>query len=338
MSAARNPLKTLVTGANGFIGSHLVRVLLSEGHQVRGLLKPGTRRDTLSGLDVELVEADVRDPGRLRAAIRGCSDVFHLASHSQLWARDKRVFNEVNFQGTENVLRAACQLGVRRLVYTSSCAFLGRRQRARGEVGDERDVPTLATPLGPYSKVKFLAERLVLEHADRLDCVVVNPSIPLGRFDNSPSPQGMMVRRFLARRLPGYLERVLNLVDVRDCARGHVLALRHGRRGERYILGGPNLPLSELLIGIEKLTDVRRPGWSVPYGLALASARVMEWWARHSGRVPQASLEGVRSVRHSFAFSSAKAETELGYRCASIDQALEISVAWHRKCLAIGNK
>ncbi len=326
-------MTTLVTGANGFIGSHLVRHLLDLGEPVRALLKPGSQRATLAGLDIERFEGDIRDPEAVRAAVRGCAEVYHLASYSQLWARDRRVFVDVNFHGTENLLQAACDEGVQRLVYTSSCAFLGRTQRARGDVGDETDVPTRSAGLGPYSRVKFRAERRVLDACSALDCVVVNPSIPLGGFDTAPSPQGLMVRNFLAGTLRGYLERVLNLVDARDCARGHVLAMREGRPGRRYILGGENLPLSGLLARIEEHTGIPRPSWSVPYPLALLSARLMEWGARWSGNRPQASLEGVRSVRHSFAFSSARAEAELGYKPRPLREAIAAAVAWQQGVL-----
>jgi dihydroflavonol-4-reductase len=326
-------MKILVTGANGFIGSNLMRTLLGRNGNVRAFIKPGTPETSLDGFDIERVYGDICDVASLERAITGCTEVYHLAAYNKLWARDPSIFSHVNFRGTENVLRVALLKNVRRVVYTSTCDFIGmKRRRAAGE-GTEEDFPAHEGELpGPYALSKWRAERAALAHAaNGLDCVIVNPTIPIGAYDIAPTEPGRLIRDFLSGNLDFFVNRRMNFVDVKDCATGHVLAMEKGRSGERYILGGRNMELAEFFAKLEQIAGARGPRGRVPYVLGYGGACIMNLWSGLTGKEPRASLEAVRLIRHSFAFSSSKAEQELGYRPADINDALRRAVEWHRR-------
>jgi dihydroflavonol-4-reductase len=330
---SRRGLKIVVTGANGFIGSNLVRVLLDRGGNVRAFIKPGTQETSLDGFDMERVYGDICDVASLERAITGCTEVYHLAAYNKLWARDPSIFSRVNFRGTENVLRVAFLKNVRRVVHTSTCDFIGMKGRRMAREGTEEDFPADEAELpGPYAVSKWRAERATLAYAaNGLDCVIVNPTIPIGSYDTAPTEPGRLISNFLSGNLGFFVNRRMNFVDVKDCATGHVLAMEKGRSGERYILGGWNMELAEFFAKLEQVAGVRGPRVRLPYVLGYGGTCLMKIWSGLTGKEPRASLEAVRLIRHSFAFSSRKAEQELGYRPADISDALCRAVEWHRR-------
>ena len=326
-------MKILVTGANGFIGSNLVRTLLGRGGNVRAFIKPGTSETSLDGFDIEKVYGDICDFASLERAMTGCTEVYHLAAYNKLWARDPSIFSQINLEGTENVLRVALLKNVRRVVYTSTCDFIGMKRRRAAREGTEEDFPVHEGELlGPYTLSKWRAERATLAYAaNGLDCVIVNPTIPIGSYDIAPTEPGRLISDSLSGNLHFFVNRRMNFVDVKDCATGHVLTMEKGRPGERYILGGRNMELGEFFAKLEQVAGVRRPRVRVPYALGYGGVWIMKIWSGLTGKEPRASLEAVRLIRHSFVFSSRKAEQELGYRPADISDALRRAVEWHRR-------
>jgi dihydroflavonol-4-reductase len=326
-------LKILVTGANGFIGSNLVRTLLGRNENIRAFIKPGTPETSLDGLDIEKVYGDICDVASLERAISGCTEVYHLAAYNKLWARDPSIFSHVNFEGTENVLRVALLKNVRKVVHTSTCDFIGMKRRRAAREGTEEDFPAHEGELlGPYTLSKWRAERATLAYAaNGLDCVIVNPTIPIGSYDIGPTEPGRLISDFLSGNLHFFVNRRMNFVDVKDCATGHVLAMEKGRSGERYILGGHNMELAEFLAELGQVAGVRGSGVRLPYALGYGGTWIINLWSGLTGKEPRASLEAVRLIRHSFAFSSRKAEQELGYRPADIGDALRRAVEWYRR-------
>jgi len=325
-------MKTLVTGATGFVGAAVVRLLLDMGEAVRVLVRANSDRGNLAGLSVELVEGDLTDSESLRFAVRGCSALYHVAALYQLWTPDPDSLYRTNIDGTVDLLMAAADAGIGRIVYTSSVATLG--SFGDGRRADERTPATLADMTGHYKRSKFLAEeavrRLVREHA--LPVVIVNPSAPVGAGDRKPTPTGRLILDAAAGRMPAYVDTGLNIVHVDDVAEGHVRAFERGRIGERYILGGENLSLEALLHKIAALVDRPPPRWRLPLGAMLPLAYVAEGFARLSGKdsEPRLTLDAVRMARKKMYFSSAKAERELGYCHRPADQALADGVRWFR--------
>lgn len=320
-------MRSLVTGATGFVGSAVTRRLLREGHRVRVLARPGSDRRNLQGIDVEVVEGDLTDAASLGRGCNDCDAVFHVAADYRLWAPQPEQLYRTNVEGTRTLLEAALKAKVPRIVYTSSVATLGIP--AHGEPGDEATPVSLADMVGHYKRSKFLAEQLVSDYASRgCPVVIVNPSTPLGPRDIKPTPTGRMVRDAVAGRMPAYVDTGLNIVHVDDVADGHWLAFRHGRVGERYILGGTNLSLRELLFEIADIVGRKPPRWRLPHGVVMPVAYVAEAWARLSGRPPIATVEEIRMSRKRMFFTSAKAERELGYAAGPVRLALEDAVAW----------
>jgi dihydroflavonol-4-reductase len=341
-------MKALVTGATGFVGAHLARLLLDRGTAVRCLVRPagaaagqGTpatrrartttttarRQDLLAGLAVEIAPGDLREPAALRDAVAGCDVVYHCAADYRLYAPDPGEMYAANVTGTENLLAACAQAGTSRVVYTSSVGALGLRPD--GEPADETTPVSLDAMIGPYKRSKFQAERVAEQWAARgLPVVTVNPSTPVGDGDVKPTPTGQMVVDFLERRFPAYVDTGLNLIDVRDVAAGHLLAAEKGRAGERYILGHRNMTLKEILDELALLTGLPSPRVRVPHWLPLGVAYATTAVARLTGRPPRATPEAVRMSRHRMYFAADKAVRELGLPQSPIEPALARAVSW----------
>jgi dihydroflavonol-4-reductase len=321
----------LVTGANGFLGAAVVRALLAEGRRVRAFVRPGSDRRNLEGLPIEIAEGDVTDRRSLQGAVRGCEAVFHVAADYRLWVLDAAPMYRTNVEGSVNVLEAAADAGARRLVYTSSVAALGLNADRRP--ADETTPVSIDDMIGAYKRSKFLAEEAVRRRAAelRFPTVIVNPSTPIGPRDVKPTPTGRIVLDAAAGRMPAYVDTGLNIVHVDDVARGHLLALAAGRDGERYILGGRDMTLREILevVGAHvgrPASRVRLPHWFV-YPIALLA----EGGARITRREPRVTLDGVRMSRKHMYFSSAKAERELGYRWRDPALAIVEAIDWFKQ-------
>ncbi len=319
----------LVTGGSGFVGAHVVRALVAEGHDVRCLVRPGSRLDNLEGLAVEVVAGDLTDPSTLARAVRGVATLYHVAADYRLWAKDPRELYLANVGGTENILRAAADAGVARVVYTSSVAALGLKDD--GSPADETTPVERRRIIGHYKKSKYDAERVAEGWAARgLALVIVNPSTPIGERDIKPTPTGQMIVDFLNRRIPAYVDTGLNLVDVRDVAAGHLAAAQKGRAGERYILGNRNMSLKEILDLLARLTGRPSPSVRLPHWIPLAAAAVTTAASRVTGRAPRVSFESVRMATHRMFFDAGKAVRELRLPQTPVEEPLSRAVAWFR--------
>jgi dihydroflavonol-4-reductase len=326
-------MKAFLTGATGFIGGRLARALIEDGVEVRALARPGGDRRTLAGAPVEIVEGDLNSAGDeavpfLSEAISGCDVVFHVAAHYSLWLKDGETIYRANVEGTRNLLEAARRVRVKRFVHTSSVAAIG--VPAPGSLGTEATQTSLPELVSDYKKSKYLAEQAALAAArDGLDVVIVNPSTPVGAGDVKPTPTGEIVLRFLQNRMPAYVHTGLNLIDVDDVARGHILAWWKGRTGERYILGHRNLSLKTMLDMLASLTGRPAPRFAVPHILPLTVAYIDEMiLARYCGKTPQVSFSSVRMSQKVMYYDSSKAVRELGLPQRPIEEALEKSVRW----------
>lgn len=321
-------MKAFVTGATGFIGGNLVRALLAEGHQLRALVRPQSDQRNLTGLPLELAAGDLSDPQQLADQITGCDAVFHVAAHYSLWAKDREAIYRANVIGTKNLLAAARTVGIKRFIHTSSVAAVGLPDA--GTLADEETQTTLQSLISDYKKSKFLAEQAAREAAQNgLDVVIVNPSTPIGPHDVKPTPTGEIIMRFLRNRMPAYVHTGLNLIDVDDVVRGHLLAWQKGRTGERYILGHRNLTLKEMLEMLATVTGKAAPRFAVPHALPLAVAFVDEMiLARYFGKTPQVSFYSVRMSQKAMYYDSSKAVRELGLPQSPIEGAIEKAVGW----------
>jgi dihydroflavonol-4-reductase len=314
---------TLVTGASGFIGWHVARLLAERGQKVRALVRPTSR---LRELEVEPVVGDLRDAGSLDRAVAGCGRVFHVAADYRLWARHPDELYGSNVDGTRNLLEAARKHGVERFVYTSTVGCIGV---PRGGLGDETVPVTLDEMAGAYKRSKFLAERLALEFAaSGFPVVVVNPTAPVGDHDVKPTPTGKIVLDFLKGAMPAFIDTGLNLVDVRDTAEAHLLAAERGKPGDRYIVGCENLTLAEILQKLARLTGKEAPRVKLPYAVAYAVGVVSTGWARVTGHPPRAPLDAVRMAKKKMFVSTEKARRELGFAPGPVDAALGRAVEW----------
>jgi dihydroflavonol-4-reductase len=321
-------LRAFVTGATGFLGAHVARVLAGQGAELRLLVRPTSDPRNIEGLAADRVTGDLRSPESLEKAMTGCDTVFHVAADYRLWVRDPEQMYRSNVEGTRAVLAAARKNGVRRVVYTSSVATIGFS--SNGSVADEQSPVLLANMIGHYKRSKFMAEQVALAAGrSGQDVVVVNPSTPIGEMDIKPTPTGRIVVDFLKQNFPAYVDTGLNLVDATECARGHVAALERGRRGERYILGGENLTLKQILDKLGAITGLPSPKIRLPYFMALATGVVDEMiTGRLRGKDPRATIDAVRMGRKKMFVSSAKAERELGWQIVPVDQALRRAAAW----------
>lgn len=323
-------MRAFVTGGTGFIGANVVRALLARGFKVRALVRPNSDRRNLEGLDIELVQGDVRDFPSVKRAMQDCGLAFHVAALYSFWVRPRRLIYEVNVDGTRNVLQAALELGIERVVYTSSVAALGLR-----EDGRPADEDTPVNPkhiIGDYKKSKYLAQEVALAYAKKgLPVVIVNPTFPVGPYDIKPTPTGQVIRDFLERRMPAYLETGMNVVAASDVAEGHLLAAEKGRIGEKYILGGENLTMRELLEALSRITGLPAPRVRLPYWPILALSYLNAGWCRLAGGTPRMTPDTVRMSRHYMFFSPRKAVEELGLPQTPAEEALRRAVDWFRK-------
>ncbi|MFO1060606.1 MAG: NAD-dependent epimerase/dehydratase family protein [Dongiaceae bacterium] len=322
-------MTVLVTGATGFIGSAVARRALAAGADVRVLARPGGDRRNLAGLKVEIVEGDLRRPESLAAALDGCRALFHVAADYRFWVPDPAELYRANVDGTLALMRAAAEAGVERIVYTSSVATLGIP--GDGTPGDEATPVDLADMIGAYKRSKFLAEARVRALATAgLPAVIVNPSAPVGPRDVKPTPTGRIIVDAAAGRMPAFVDTGLNIVHVEDCAEGHWLAFERGRPGERYVLGGEDLSLRQILGIVADLTGRPPPRIRLPHRPVMGLAHLAERWARLTGRPPFATVDELRMAEKHMFFSSAKAAAELGYRARPAREAIGDAVAWFR--------
>ena len=318
-----------LTGATGFLGSHVARALAEQGADLRLLVRASSNTKNIADLKADLVTGDLRDPASIAKAASGCEVIFHVAADYRLWVRDPQEMYRSNVEGTRAILDAARKNGVRRVVYTSSVATMGFT--SNGQPADEDSPVALANMIGPYKRSKFMAEQVAIEAArEGLDVVIVNPSTPVGERDIKPTPTGRIVVDFLKKKFPAYVDTGLNLVDATECARGHVAALEKGRSGERYILGGENLSLAEILRRIAVIVGRRPPRLRLPLGVVWPVAAVAEAMGRVTGREPMVTFDGLRMARKKMYFSAAKAERELGYHARPAQQALAEAIQWFR--------
>lgn len=324
-------MTALVTGASGFVGSAVVRRLLRAGESVRVLVRPTSDHRNLEGLAVDVATGDLCDPASLERALAGCRALYHVAADYRLWVRRPEELYATNVEGTEALMRAAGEAGVERIVYTSSVATLGLT--ADGRPADEDTAVSLADMVGHYKRSKYLAEEAVqrLIREDELPAVIVNPSTPVGPRDVKPTPTGRMIVETARGRIPAVVDTGLNVVHVDDVAEGHLLAYAHGRPGERYVLGGENKHLLEILGNVARCAEVRPPRVRLPHGAVMPIAYLGEAWGRLTGREPFATVDGVRMARKRMYFSSAKAERELGYRARPAAEAEREAVQWFRE-------
>ncbi len=323
----------LVTGASGFVGSAIVRHLLAAGYQVRVLLRAESPPDNLAGLDIQQVIGDLTDAASLKAAVKGCSSLIHTAADYRLWAPDFDVIYAANVQGTKHIMHAALDAGIERIVYTSSVATLGVCANgiyANKTLADENTPSSLGEMIGHYKRSKFMAEAVVRKMAaeDGLPVVIVNPSMPAGPRDIKPTPSGQMILDSARGHMPAYVNTGLNIVHVDDVAKGHLLALEHGKIGERYILGGENLTLKDILSRISILTEKKPPRICLPHNFVLPLAWIAEKLAQITSTPPRMTVDGVRMAKKHMYYSSAKAEKELGYTHRPAIEALHDAVDW----------
>lgn len=331
-------MSTLVTGATGFVGSHVARQLVNAGHSVRVLVRGNSNFQLLEGLDVERVEGDLRDGESLDRAMRGVRLAFHVAADYRLWARNPSEIYQSNVEGTKRLFEAAARAGVERVVYTSTVATIAVPSETEN-LPNEATRATLDQMIGHYKRSKFLAE-LEAEKAVAagVPVVIVNPTTPVGPGDWKPTPTGRIVVDFLNGKMPAYVDTGLNVADVEDVAAGHLLAAANGRIGERYILGGRNMTLKQILDALAKITGRPAPRVRIPHAVALAAGYVDEWISRLTGRDPQIPVEGVKMSRHRMFVQSDKAERELGYKPQPVEPALERAVRWYETFGYVGGR
>lgn len=324
-------MTVLVTGATGFLGSAVVRLLLAENAQVRVLARPGSVRTNVDGLAVEVVEGDLRDPASLAAACRGCRGLYHVAADYRLWVPDVNELYQSNVEGTRALMLAALDAGVERIVYTSSVAVLGLNRD--GTPANEDTPVTLNDMIGHYKRSKFLAEQVVdeLVATRNLPAVIVNPSTPIGPRDVKPTPTGRVIRDAACGRIPAYVDTGLNVAHVDDVAAGHLLAYAKGAIGRRYILGGENLSLREILAVVAEACGRRPPFVRLPRRAVYPVAWVQEWWAGlRGGPEPQVTVDALRMAAKKMYFDCARAQRELGYTSRPARAAIIDALLWFR--------
>ena len=320
-------MSTLVTGAAGFLGSHVTRQLVARGDDVRVLLRASSTNRAIADLPLEYVTGDLRDPASLDRAMKGVKRVFHVAADYRLWAKRKQDIYDSNVGGTKNLLDAAKRAGVEQLIYTSTVATIAvDRPQHPNEFTDAK----LEEMVGHYKRSKWMAEKEALGAAKSgLPVVVAMPTTPVGPWDWKPTPTGKIILDFLNGKMPGYVKTGLNFVGVEECAAGHLLIAEKGKVGERYLLGGENLTLKQMLDTLAKITGLRAPILKIPHGLALGVAYANTAFARLVGREPGIPVEGVKIARHMMFVDCARAKRELGFQAGPVAAALERAVRWY---------
>jgi hopanoid-associated sugar epimerase len=319
-------MRVFVTGGTGFIGSHVVRSLLQEGYQVTALVRPHSNLSNLQGLAVDIVKGDLNNPN-IWEQMQGCEYLFHVAAHYSLWQKDRDLLYINNVEGTRNILAAAQKAGIERTVYTSSVAAIGVGKL--GQVVDENYQSPVEKLVGDYKKSKFLAEQVAISAVNQgQDIVIVNPSSPIGPLDIKPTPTGEIILRFLRREMPAYVDTGLNFIDVRDVAKGHLLALQKGKSGDRYILGHQNLSLKQLLEQLSQITNLPAPQTSIPAWIPLTVAWVEEKILAPLGKTPTVPIDGVRMAQQPMYYDASKAIRELGLPQSPLNIALKDAVDW----------
>jgi dihydroflavonol-4-reductase len=321
-------MKAFITGATGFVGSHVAHALAEQGADLRLLVRAGSRTDNIADLKAETAFGDLREPDSLKKAMSGCEFVFHVAADYRLWVRDPDQMYRSNVEGTRAIIRAAQECGVRRVIYTSSVATMGFS--TDGRLADETSPVTQADMIGHYKRSKFMAEQIALEAGrEGKNVVVVNPTTPIGERDIKPTPTGGIIVDFLKRKFPAYVDTGLNLADAKEVARGHLLAMEKAVPGERYILGGENLTLKQILDKLAALTGLPSPTMKVPHVVALGYAALDQFFVGTILRKePRATIDAVKMGRKKMFASSAKAERDLGYKIVPVENALRRAIDW----------
>jgi dihydroflavonol-4-reductase len=320
-------MTTLVTGAAGFLGSHVTRQLVARGETVRVLMRASSTNRAIADLPLEYVTGDLRDAASLDRAMAGVKRVFHVAADYRLWAKRSQDIYDSNVGGTKNLLDAAKRAGVEQLIYTSTVATLAVD---RPELPNERTDARLEEMVGHYKRSKWLAEKEALNAAKAgLAVIIAMPTTPVGPWDWKPTPTGKIVLDFLNGKMPGYVETGLNFVGVEECAAGHLLVAEKGKIGERYLLGGENLTLKGMLDILAKLTGLRAPSLKIPHGLALGVAYAETAFSRLIRREPQIPVEGVKIAQHMMFVDTSRAQRELGFQPGPVAAALDRAVRWY---------
>ncbi|MCB1985110.1 MAG: NAD-dependent epimerase/dehydratase family protein [Burkholderiales bacterium] len=324
-------MKSLVTGATGFLGSAVMHCLLKAGHDVRLLVRPNSDRRNVENLPVEIVEGDLRNHQSLEHAVKGCDYLYHVAADYRLWVPDPQTMFDINVHGTKALIIAAANAGLKRIVYTSSVAALGLTPD--GTPANEETPASLAKINGHYKRSKYIAEQTVLDLTDqhRLPLVIVNPSAPIGPRDIRPTPTGRIVLDVMHDRMPAYVNTGLNIAHVDDIAYGHLLACELGKTGDRYILGGDNMTLLEILETLDDILGQRKKRISLPINVMLPIAWSMEKIAAVTHKEPRATLDSIRMAKKLMYFTSDKAVNQLGYQFRPAKLALEDAVHWYQK-------
>jgi dihydroflavonol-4-reductase len=321
-------MTTLVTGAAGFLGSHVARQLVARGEDVRVLMRPSSNNRAISDLSLEYVTGDLREAASLERAMNGVNRVFHVAADYRLWAKNPKDIYDSNVGGTKNLLAAAKKAGVEQLIYTSTVATIAVD---RPELPNESTQAKLEEMIGHYKRSKWMAEQEVLRAAKNgLPAIVAMPTTPVGPWDWKPTPTGKIILDFLNGKMPGYVETGLNFVGVEECAAGHLLVSEKGKIGERYLLGAENLTLKGLLDLLAKITGLRAPTVKIPHGVALGVAYVESAFSRLIGKEPQIPVEGVKIAQHKMFVDCSRARKELGFQPGPVAAALERAVRWYR--------
>src|SRR5271166_4775497 len=321
-------MTTLVTGAAGFLGSHVTRQLVARGESVRVLLRASSNNRAISDLPLEYVTGDLRDAASLERAMAGVQRVYHVAADYRLWAKKPQDIYDSNVGGTKNLLAAAKRAGVEQLIYTSTVATIAVD---RPELPNEFTGAKLEEMVGHYKRSKWMAEREALQAAkEGLPVIVAMPTTPVGPWDWKPTPTGKIILDFLNGKMPGYVETGLNFVGVEECAAGHLLVSERGKIGERYLLGAENLTLKQMLDTLAKITGLRAPGMKIPHGVALGVAYVESAFSRLIRREPQIPVEGVKIAQHTMFVDCSRAQRELGLQPGPVPAALERAVRWYQ--------
>jgi len=321
-------MKTLVTGAAGFLGSHVARQLGARGEEVRVLVRASSSNRAISDLSLEYVTGDLRDAASLELAMNGVQRVFHVAADYRLWAKRSQDIYDSNVGGTKNLLAAAKKAGIEQLIYTSTVATIAVE---RPELPNESTEAKLEEMIGHYKKSKWMAEQEVLQAAkEGLPVIVAMPTTPVGPWDWKPTPTGKIILDYLNGKMPGYVETGLNFVGVEECAAGHLLVSEKGKVGERYLLGGENLTLKEVLDTLAKITGLPAPWMKIPHGLALSVAYVDSAFSRLVGKEPGIPVEGVRIAQHKMFVDASRARKELGFQPGPVAAALERAARWYQ--------